>query len=231
MRLLQGRADAQTVYSDNPAEVAEGFARAGAKWVHVVDLDGAFTGQPANRAAVRAIAGSGLRVQLGGGLRNEEAVAAALDDGASRVVIGTKALERKGAFLRELVGLFGSGQVAVGVDAKDGKVAVKGWAELTEVSAAEVARWAADAGAARLIYTDIATDGMLRGPNFEAIEALLKVAGIPVIASGGVSGENDILRLSLLAKQSGRLEGVIVGKAIYEGRVDLRHALEVAGQD
>ena len=184
VRLTQGRADAATIYRDNPAEVASEFAAAGASWIHVVDLDGAFTGAPQNAAAVAAIAKVAPRMQLGGGMRTREAVAAALGAGVSRVVIGTKAWEDE-AFLREVVRTHGE-KIAVGIDARDGFVTIKGWVEKTSMRAVELAKKAEALGVRTIIYTDIATDGMLVGPNFAALTELLGAVRCRVIASGGV---------------------------------------------
>jgi len=269
VRLTQGRADRETVYSENPAEVAAQFRAAGAQWVHVVDLDGAFSGESQNLAVVREIAaaggraragagtgaGAGLRVQLGGGMRTREAVERALALGVSRVVVGTRAAEEDGEdFVRGLVEMFGE-RIAVGIDAKDGQVAVKGWVASAGVSALALARRMAAIGVRTIIYTDIGTDGMLTGPNLAAQEAMLQAvgagaeagaaeagagaatvlagateagAGCRVIASGGVSRQGDVSALAALAKRYANLDGVIIGKAIYEKRVDLGKALAEA---
>src|SRR5688572_25864118 len=166
VRLTQGRADQETVYADNPAEVAKGFMAAGSDWVHVVDLDGAFQGEPQNFGVVQAIAGLRMRVQLGGGLRSREAVERALSFGVNRVVIGTRAAESE-QFVGDLVQRFGD-KVAVGIDAKNGQVAVKGWVDTTELDALKFARRMAELGVKTIIYTDIGTDGMMTGPNLTA---------------------------------------------------------------
>ena len=224
VRLTQGRADAATIYRENPAEVAGEFTAAGAAWIHVVDLDGAFTGAPQNAAAVAGIVKVAPRVQLGGGLRTREAVAAALATGVSRVVIGTKAWADE-AFLREVVQAHGD-KIAVGIDARDGFVTIKGWVEKTATRAVELAKKAEALGVRTIIYTDIATDGMLVGPNFAALTELLGAVRCRVIASGGVSKLEDITKLAVLAKRYAHLDGVIVGKAIYEGRVNVAEALK-----
>jgi phosphoribosylformimino-5-aminoimidazole carboxamide ribotide isomerase len=223
VRLLQGRADAETVYAEDPAAVAADFRAAGAAWVHVVDLDGAFAGEPRNLGVVARIAALGLSVQLGGGLRTRESVEKALSLGIARVVIGTRAAESE-AFVSELVAAFGD-RVAVGIDAKDGKVAVKGWVDTTGTSALGMAMRMDDLGVATLIHTDVGTDGMLSGPNLGAQEAMLAAVRARVIASGGVGSREDVVRLSELRRSRPNLDGVIVGKAIYEGRVDLRDLL------
>lgn len=226
VRLTQGRADQETVYSENPAEVAAEFKKAGSEWVHVVDLDGAFSGESQNLSVVRAIAALGLKVQLGGGMRNRLAVERALGIGATRVVIGTRAAESED-FVAELAHVF-SDRIAVGIDAKNGNVAVKGWVNTTSLSALSLAQRMDAIGVRTLIYTDISTDGMLTGPNLAAQEAMLKAVKCGVIASGGVSQQSDIGQLKALADRYPNLDGVIVGKAIYEKRVDVAEALRQA---
>ena len=223
VRLMQGRADAATIYRDVPAEVAREFAAAGAAWVHVVDLDGAFTGAPQNAAAVAAILQAAPRVQLGGGLRTREAVTAALASGVSRVVIGTKAWEDE-AFLRDVVAVHGD-RIAVGIDARDGFVTIKGWVEKTATRAVALAKMAEGLGVRTIVYTDIATDGMLTGPNYGALAEVLGAVRCSVIASGGVASLDDLRKLAGLARQHAHLDGAIVGKAIYEGRVTVADAL------
>jgi phosphoribosylformimino-5-aminoimidazole carboxamide ribotide isomerase len=227
VRLLQGRADQETVYAENPVEVAGQFRAAGSAWVHVVDLDGAFAGEPRNLVVVRAIAALGIKVQLGGGLRTRAAVERALGFGVSRVVIGTRAAE-SGAFVGELVQAFGE-KIAVGIDAKDGQVAVKGWVTTADLSALSLARRMDALGVGTLIHTDIGTDGMLTGPNFPAQEAMLAAGKFNVIASGGVSRREDVVKLAQLTLRHSNLDGVIVGKALYEKRVDLADLLSLTG--
>ena len=226
VRLLQGRADQETVYGENPAAVAAEFRAAGSAWVHVVDLDGAFAGEPQNLAAVQAIVALGMKVQLGGGLRTRASVERALGFGVSRVVIGTRAAESE-AFVGELVQSFGAA-IAVGIDAKDGKVAVKGWVDTSNLGALDLARRMDALGVRTLIHTDIGTDGMLTGPNFSAQEAMLAAGRFGVIASGGVSRREDIVRLAELARRHANFDGVIVGKALYEKRVTLPDLLSLA---
>jgi phosphoribosylformimino-5-aminoimidazole carboxamide ribotide isomerase len=225
VRLIQGKADQETVYAEDPSRVAEQFKLAGSSWVHVVDLDGAFEGKPKNLDSVKAIATVGLKVQLGGGLRSKESIENALAMGVSRVVIGTRAAESE-AFVSDLVAAFGD-RIAVGIDAKDGKVAVKGWVDTTDKGALYMAKRMDLLGVSTLIYTDIGTDGMLTGPNFSAQEALLNAVRCNVIASGGVSVREDVVRLAALAVNYPKLNGVIIGKAIYEGRVDLSDLLKL----
>jgi phosphoribosylformimino-5-aminoimidazole carboxamide ribotide isomerase len=223
VRLTQGRADQETIYAENPADVAKGFLAARSDWVHVVDLDGAFQGEPQNLPAVQAIAALGMKVQLGGGLRSRAAVERAFGFGVSRVVIGTRAAESE-SFVRELVQTFGD-KIAVGIDAKNGRVAVKGWVDTTNLDALAFASRMEQLGVATIIYTDIGTDGMMTGPNLTAQEAMLRAVKCQVIASGGVSQRTDVVALADLAKRYQNLNGVIVGKAIYEQRVDLADLL------
>lgn len=225
VRLTQGRADQETVYAANPADVAAEFRRAGSEWVHVVDLDGAFAGEPQNLAAVQAIAALGMKVQLGGGMRSRHAVERALGLGVSRVVIGTRAAESE-AFVGELVQAFGE-KIAIGIDAKNGQVAVKGWVATADLSALTLARRMDALGVRTLIHTDIGTDGMLTGPNFAAQEAMLAAGRFNLIASGGVSRREDVVKLAELAHSYANLDGVIVGKALYEKRVDLPDLLAI----
>jgi phosphoribosylformimino-5-aminoimidazole carboxamide ribotide isomerase len=226
VRLTQGRADQETVYAENPSDVALQFKAAGSSWVHVVDLDGAFAGEPQNLPLVKAIAALGIKVELGGGLRTLTAVERALDAGVSRVVIGTRAAE-SAAFVGELVQKFGE-KIAVGIDAKNGMVAVKGWVDTTGTGALALAKQMDELGVQTLIYTDIGTDGMLTGPNFAAQEAMLAAGKFKVIASGGVSQREDVVKLTELARRHPNLDGVIVGKALYEKRVELGDLLRIA---
>lgn len=225
VRLTQGLADQETVYAENPASVAAEFKLAGSTWVHVVDLDGAFAGEPTNLAAVQAIIATGLKVQLGGGLRTRAAVDRAIQAGVRRVVIGTRAAESV-AFVSELVAAYGD-RIAIGIDAKDGRVAVRGWVATTNLGAVDFARSMDAIGVSTLIYTDIGTDGMLAGPNYEAQEALAEAVKAQVIASGGVSQVADVARLNELSKHVDNLHGVIIGKALYEKRLTLGEALSV----
>jgi phosphoribosylformimino-5-aminoimidazole carboxamide ribotide isomerase len=226
VRLTQGRADQETIYAENPAEVARQFRAAGSEWVHVVDLDGAFAGEPQNLSAVQAIAAIGMKVQLGGGLRTRAAVERALGFGVARVVIGTRAAESE-PFIAELVQAFGE-KIAVGIDAKGGKVAVKGWVATADLSALALARRMDALDVRTLIHTDIGTDGMLTGPNYAAQEAMLSAGKFRVIASGGVSRREDVVELAKLAQRHANLDGVIVGKALYERRVELHDLLAIA---
>ncbi len=226
VRLEQGRADREVVYFDDPREPAMLWRRAGAKWVHVVDLDGAFSGDPVNLKAVEAIASCGLRVEFGGGLRRIADVEAALSAGADRIVIGTRAAVDR-AWIDRLVDRY-SDRVVVGIDARGGRVAVKGWVDTTEENAIDMAVDVAARGVRTIVYTDIARDGMLSGPNFEGQRLMLEAVQARVIASGGVASATDIKRFHALARTHPNLDGVIVGKALYDHRLDLAEALAVA---
>jgi phosphoribosylformimino-5-aminoimidazole carboxamide ribotide isomerase len=219
VRLRQGLAAQATIYGEDPVAVACQWEQAGAKWLHVVDLDGAFAGSPRNTDSVAAILEAvNIPVQLGGGLRTRQQIASALKMGVSRCVVGTKACESP-AFVGEWVREFGY-QIAVGIDARDGFVAVNGWVEQTTLPAIEFARQVDQLGVQTIIFTDVATDGMLTGPNFGAIEKVCAAVRCHVIASGGVGSAADVRRLRELNLPN--LTGVIIGKALYDGRVDLR---------
>jgi len=226
VRLQQGRADAATVYSDDPAAVAKRWENEGARYLHVVDLDGAFEGEPRNWDCVRSILRAvQIPIQLGGGLRRRSQVEEALKMGVTRVVLGTKACDSP-EFVSALVQDFHR-HIVVGIDARDGFVAVKGWTEKTQQTAVEFARQINGLGVHNIIFTDVSTDGMLAGPNYVAISALCAAVTCNVIASGGVSQLEDILRLRRLAEHCPNLVGAIVGKALYDGRIDLKQ-LEAA---
>ncbi len=226
VRLTQGRYDDATVYGTDPGEVAAGFTRESLRRLHVVDLDGAKAGAPANDAAIAAIleASGEVPVQVGGGLRELAHVEHRLAQGVDRVILGTVAL-RDPDLVRGAARAF-PGRVAVGIDARDGRVAVEGWLATSDATALEVALRFEDAGVAAIIYTDIARDGMQTGPNLEQTEALAERVEIPVIASGGVGTLADIE--SAVAAGRRGLAGVIVGRALYTGAVDLREALALA---
>ena len=228
VRLAQGRYDAATVYERDPATVVERFVRHAIGRIHVVDLDGAKAGRPCTRDAVRRIVERAGRVpvQLGGGIRTLRDVEEALETGVERAILGTVAL-REPLLVREAALRF-PGRIVVGVDAREGRVAVEGWLDESEANAVEVARRFEDAGVAALVYTDIGRDGMLSGPNFEATAALAKAVEIPVILSGGVSSLDDLVRAASCA--DGGLAGAIVGRALYTGAVELGAALERLGE-
>ena len=223
VRLTQGRYEDATVYDANPGEVAARFAAAGISRLHVVDLDGAKAARPVNVEAIRAIvaAAGNVPVQLGGGIRTLAAVDEALATGVQRVILGTVAL-RDPALVREAAKLF-PGRIVVGVDAKDGRVAVEGWLEASEVAAPDLAREFEDAGVAAIVYTDISRDGMLGGPNIEGTVALARAISIPVIVSGGVASVDDLVEAA--QHTASGIAGAIVGRALYTGAIDLVDAL------
>ncbi|WP_253712494.1 1-(5-phosphoribosyl)-5-[(5-phosphoribosylamino)methylideneamino]imidazole-4-carboxamide isomerase [Bradyrhizobium sp. WD16] len=217
VRLEQGDMARATVFNTDPAAQASRFEQQGFAYLHVVDLDGAFAGKPMNAAAVEAMrAAVKMPIQLGGGIRDLETVAAWLDKGISRVIIGTAAV-REPALVKEAAKRF-PGQVAVGLDARDGKVAVEGWAETSEVTALDIARRFEDAGVAAIVFTDIARDGLLKGLNLDATIALAEAISVPVIASGGLASLDDVR--ALLAPRAKKLAGAITGRALYDGRLD-----------
>lgn len=223
VRLKQGDMAQATIFNDDPAAQAAAFEAQGFRWLHVVDLDGAFAGKPMNAAAVEGILKRvAFPVQLGGGIRDMKTVAGWLEKGIRRVIIGTAAVRDPG-FVREAAKAF-PGQVAVGIDARDGYVAVEGWAETSTLSAADLGKRFEDAGVAAIIYTDIARDGMLQGINWEGTIALAQAVSIPVIASGGLASMADIERLC--APDAAILEGAITGRALYDGRIDPAAALK-----
>jgi phosphoribosylformimino-5-aminoimidazole carboxamide ribotide isomerase len=220
VRLLRGDMDQATVFGTDPAAQAAAFAAAGCHWVHIVDLNGAFAGQPVNAGPVEAILGAtDLKVQLGGGIRDRATIEAWLDKGVARVVLGTAAM-RDPDLVRDAARAY-PGCIAVGIDARAGRVAVQGWSETTSTLASELALLYEDAGVAALIYTDIERDGAMQGPNVAATAALARAVAIPVIASGGVSSMDD---LRALKGCGAGLEGVICGRALYEGAIDAGEA-------
>lgn len=223
VRLLKGDMDAATVFSDNPAAQAKAFEGAGCKWLHIVDLNGAFAGKPVNGDAVSAILKAvDVPVQLGGGIRDLDTMERWLDAGLSRLILGTLAVKDP-ALVIEACRLF-PGKIAVGIDALGGKVAVEGWAEASELGVIELAKKFEDAGVAAIIHTDIDRDGMLSGVNAQASSELAAAVDIPVIASGGVKDLSDMRRV----RDIGNLDGVITGRAIYDGGMDLKEALDIA---
>jgi phosphoribosylformimino-5-aminoimidazole carboxamide ribotide isomerase len=222
VRLEQGLMDKDTVYHEDPAAQALIWQEQGGEYLHIVDLDGAFAGIPKNRAAIKAIVDAiAIPAELGGGIRDLATIEAYLELGIERVILGTVAKENP-ALVQEACRLF-PGRIVVGIDAKDGLVAIRGWADVTEKKATELATEMEGFGVAAIIYTDIARDGMMQGPNIEATKALAESISIPVIASGGVSCLDDIRRL--LAIEPSGVTGVITGKAIYTGALDLRAAV------
>lgn len=226
VRLRQGDYNRETVYAGLPSEAAAKWEAAGAGMIHVVDLDGALRGKSVNLSVVTDIAKRvKAKIELGGGLRDEASISAALKAGAYRVVIGTGALNKD--FLASCVKKFGD-RIVVGIDAKDGMVRTKGWTESSDINALDLAREIERLGVKTVIYTDIATDGMLKGPNIKALSILLDSVKMDVIASGGVSSIDDIMKLKAVGKDN--LAGVIIGKALYEDTIDLKEAIKVCSQ-
>jgi phosphoribosylformimino-5-aminoimidazole carboxamide ribotide isomerase len=225
VRLVRGEMASATVFNDDPAAQARAFAEAGFTWLHVVDLDGAFAGKSVNGDAVRAIRTAvDLRIQLGGGIRDRTAIDYWLALGIDRVVLGTTAL-RDPELVRCAAREY-PGRIVVGIDARDGRVAVEGWAESSAVAAIDLGRRFADAGVAAIVYTDIARDGALTGIDAAATALFARQVGVPVIASGGIASLADIAALAAHAKDG--IAGAICGRALYDGRVDARAALRVA---
>ena len=223
VRLLQGDYARETVFSDDPIAMARRWAKAGARRLHVVDLDGARAGRPENLAVIRGITASvSLPIQLGGGLRDRDAILAAREAGVERVILGTTLVTGDPKAVDQLLAEFGD-RIAVGVDARDGRVAIQGWTETTDRDAIELALELQARGARRLVYTDITSDGMLAGPDIDGIRRMAEALSIPVIAAGGVSSAQDVRRLAALEPVG--LEGVIIGKALYTGAVRLEELL------
>jgi phosphoribosylformimino-5-aminoimidazole carboxamide ribotide isomerase len=221
VRLYKGEMDQATVFSDNPAAQALEFQKAGCEWLHLVDLNGAFAGEPVNAEPVEAILKTcNIPAQLGGGIRDIATIERWLDKGLARVILGTVAV-RNPDLVKEAARLF-PGKVAVGIDARDGMVAVEGWAETTDVTALDLAKKFEDAGVAAIIYTDIDRDGAMQGPNVAATAALANAVSIPVIASGGVSSMDDLKALKACGAP---LNGAISGRALYDGAIDVAEAV------
>lgn len=222
VRLYQGEMDKATVFSASPADQAEIFEKAGFSWLHVVDLNGAFEGRPVNGEAVNSIISRvDMPVQLGGGIRTMEMISYWLESGITRVILGTVAL-RSPALVKEACRTF-PGRVAVGIDARQGMVAVEGWATVSDQKATDVARWFEDAGVAAIIYTDIARDGAMKGPNIEETVAFAETISTPVIASGGISSVEDLRRYK--KHEGAGIEGIVIGRALYDGAIDPTEAL------
>lgn len=228
VRLVEGRAEQKTVYSSDPQQVARGFQAAGARYLHIVDLDGAFGGRPQNRNAIRDIAASvDIPIQVGGGLRSEEDVQETLRLGAKRVIIGTRAVDSP-QFVKALLDRYGPDKIVLGLDARDGRVAVQGWVEISDLDAVEFGQRMYELGIRIAVYTDISRDGRLQGPNVEAIQNMLEQTGLRIIASGGVSSVENIQALKALTSLG--MDGAIVGKALYDGKLDLSKALDAANE-
>ncbi len=221
VRLLRGEMDKATVFNEDPAAQARAFVDAGCEWLHLVDLNGAFAGEPVNAAPVEAILKAcDVPAQLGGGIRDMATIETWIEKGLARVILGTVAVENPD-LVREAAKAF-PGKVAVGIDARNGMVATKGWAEETDVQVTDLARSFEDAGVAAIIYTDINRDGAMQGPNIEATAALAQAVSIPVIASGGVSSLDDLIALRDCGVE---LNGAISGRALYDGAIDLAEAI------
>jgi len=226
VRLYQGDYQRSEVFSEDPLAVAQQWAEQGASRIHLVDLDGAKTGQPTNYDIIEAIAKQvDVPVQVGGGIRSRDTAANLLSRGIDRIILGTAAVENP-TLVKTLCQEF-PGQIAVGIDARDGKVATRGWVETSSVDAVELGQRMADCGVATLIYTDIHRDGTLQGPNKEALRAIAQAVAVPVIASGGISSVRDLL--GLLALEPAGVNGVIVGRALYSGDLQLPEALQAVG--
>ncbi len=228
VRLRQGRMDDETVFSDDPVEVAGRWRKAGARRLHLVDLNGAFAGEPVNGEVIRAIAAAypELPIQVGGGIRDEQTIQAYLDAGVDYAIIGTQAVKQP-EFVGRACQAF-PGHIIVGLDAKDGMVAIDGWATVTEHRVTDLARRFEQDGVSAIVYTDIGRDGMLSGPNVEATAALARAIEIPVIASGGITGIDDIRALCDVA--SAGITGAITGRAIYEGTLDFAAGQKLADE-
>ena len=219
VRLTKGLMNSAKIYSDEPWQVAKKFEELGSEWLHVVDLNGAFAGEPANLEQIKKIReNTDLKIELGGGIRDEETIKMYLDLGVDRLILGSIAV-KKPEFVKEMAKKY---PIAVGIDAKDGYVAVEGWAEVSEMKATELAKKFADAGVEAIIATDIGRDGTLSGVNVEFIKEIKEASNLPVIASGGVKDINDI---KLLIKN--KIYGTIIGKAFYEGTIDLKEVFEL----
>ena len=227
VRLLQGRMEDSTVYANNPVDVAKDFASKGAEYLHVVDLNGAFTGEPVNDETIRKIVGSvSLKVQVGGGIRTMERITELLELGVERVILGTIAVKNPG-LVAEAARKYGK-RVIVGIDAKDGLVAVQGWAETTEMRAIDLGKAMKAVGIESVVFTDISRDGMLQGPNIKSTVQMAQETGLSVIASGGISTLDDLRNLQVEVLKGVSIEGAITGKALYSGAFTLQEALEAA---
>ncbi|MBP7056470.1 MAG: 1-(5-phosphoribosyl)-5-[(5-phosphoribosylamino)methylideneamino]imidazole-4-carboxamide isomerase [Candidatus Omnitrophica bacterium] len=223
VRLSQGMADRETVYSDSPVDIAVKWAETGVDMIHIVDLDGAFEGELRNLPVVKDIVRTVKpRIELGGGMRDEASIQMALDAGVDKVVIGTRALDRR--FLEKIVVIHGK-KIVVGLDARAGMVRTKGWTSETDIKAIELARSIEASGVKTVNYTDISRDGMLEGPNIESLRELLRAVDMDIVAAGGVSTIEDVRNLKGIESEG--LSGIIIGKALYEGRIDLREAMAI----
>ena len=226
VRLEQGAAESQTVYPDSPVDMAKKWASFGVGLIHVVDLDGAMEGDIRNLDIVKDIVKAvKAKIELGGGLRSEESISKAIDAGVSKVVIGTKALDEK--FLKKIAKDF-KDKIVVGIDSSNGFVSTKGWLFKTKIKATDLVKKVEEAGIRTVNYTDISRDGMLKGPNIDSLRAILRASKLDIVASGGVSTIDDVLRLKALEAEG--LKGIIIGKALYEKRIDLAEAIKICSQ-
>ncbi|SES15885.1 1-(5-phosphoribosyl)-5-[(5-phosphoribosylamino)methylideneamino] imidazole-4-carboxamide isomerase [Tranquillimonas rosea] len=224
VRLLQGEMERATVFNDDPAAQARAFVDAGCRWLHLVDLNGAFAGRPVNASAVESIlAEIDVPAQLGGGIRDMKTIETWLEKGLARVILGTVAVEDPD-LVREAARAF-PGRIAVGIDARGGRVATRGWAEETHLTVSDLATKFEDAGVAAIVYTDIERDGVMGGPNVTATATLARSVDVPVIASGGVSSMDDLVRL----RDTGVIAGAISGRALYDGKLNLQEAVAALG--
>jgi len=222
VRLNKGIMDSAKIYSDEPLEVAKKFEEFGSKWLHLVDLNGAFVGNPANLEQIKKIVkNTSLLVELGGGIRDEDTIKMYLDLGIKRVILGSIALKNP-HFVKEMAKKY---PIVVGIDAIEGKVAVEGWAEVSKIKATDLAKEFSKAGVEAIICTDISKDGMLSGVNVDFTLSIKKASNLPTIASGGVKGIEDIIRC-----KEANIDGVIIGKAFYEGKIDLKEAIKIANE-
>ncbi len=225
VRLVQGDANRETIYSDNPVDVAISFKNAGAKWIHVIDLDGAFSGERRHTEIVQKIIdATGLNIEIGGGIRELSDIEVCIKAGAKRVILGTSA-HKKPELVKEAVKKFGGDAIAVGIDCKDGKVAIKGWTEITETSVIDLAKKVIDDGVKTIIHTDIAVDGMLTGPDVKTVSELMKNFDVNIIASGGIASLTHINELLNIKPHAPY--GCITGKAIYTGSLNLEEAIKI----
>jgi len=229
VRLVQGKAENKTVYSSDPGSMAYSFQSQGAEWLHVVDLDGAFEGQPRNMEAIKQIAARiKIPFQVGGGLRRKQDVEKVLEMGAARVIIGTRAVTSP-TFVEELLVAFGPEKIVLGLDARDGLVAIEGWVEKSSLRVLDFAKTMQGLGLQTAIYTDVARDGLLQGPNLDSIREMAEQTGLHIIASGGVSTVDNIINLREM--ESSGVTGAIIGKALYDGKIELKDALAAAKGD
>lgn len=226
VRLVQGKAENKTVYSSDPGSMAHSFQIQGAEWLHVVDLDGAFEGQPGNIEAIKQIAARiKIPFQVGGGLRSRQDVERVLEMGAERVIIGTRAVASP-VFMEELLAAFGPDKIVLGLDARDGLVAIEGWVEKSSLKVLDFAQTMCKLGVKTAIYTDVSRDGLLQGPNLDSIRAMAEQSGLQIIASGGVATVENIIKLREMEPCG--VTGAIIGKALYDGKIDLKNALDAA---